>query len=113
MKPETRKGLREAVGAIGTAVLIALLIAAIATLLTGCAGGQAFTKYEHHSSIPDYFDANTADILGGCVEVKLCATCGEYSPTMGGCVNYEVTRKPVFGRDPSGELWIRQPVRVW
>lgn len=86
---------------------------ALASLLTGCAG-QVFTKYEHHSSIPDYRDSNTADVVGlPCVEVVLCPSCGELSPVMGGCVNWEVTKNPVFGRDPSGELYIKQPIKAW
>jgi hypothetical protein len=113
VKDETKRGLREAAGAIAAAVGAGLLIAAVAALLTGCAGGEAFAKYSHRSSIPDYRDLNTSDTVAGCVRVNLCATCGDYAPRMVGCVHWETTGKPVYGRDPIGELQIEQPVWGW
>lgn len=93
--------------------MVAVLAAALAPLLTGCAGAQAFAKYSHRSSIPEYRDTATSDTLGACVSLPLCASCGIYTPTIAGCVNWEVTGRPTYGRDPSGELEIRQPLKVW
>jgi hypothetical protein len=97
--------LRDAMAPLGVALA--------AVLLAGCAGGQVYAKYSHRSSIPDYRDLNTSDTLGGCVAVKLCATCGRYSPELHGCVNHELTDKPVYGREPSGEFAIHQPIKTW
>lgn len=109
------KGYREVLGAIAAAIAVGLLIAGASWLLTGCAGGSAYAKYSHRSSMPDYRDANTSDTLGGCFSVRLCATerCGQYAPEMHGCVNYEVGGPSVYGREPSGELAIHQPFKVW
>jgi hypothetical protein len=95
------------------AVLLGLGIAAVAALLTGCAGGQVFAAYNHRSSIPDFYDLNTSDTAAGCVSVNLCATCGEYVPRMVGCVHWEVTDRPVYGRNPIGELAVEMPLKVW
>lgn len=119
MKTEARnknsKGLWEAAGAILAMVAVGLIIAGAMLLLTGCAGGEALVKYGHRSSIPDYYDLNTSDTLGVCFDVRLCTEerCGAYAPRMEGCVNYEIHDDPVYGRDPSGEISIRQPFKVW
>lgn len=96
--------------------IAALLLSA---LLTACASSpikqiELGTKYEHHSSIPDFFDRNTADMVAlPYVEFTVGRKCGDYCPVIGGAVNFEVTKNPVFGRDPSGELYIKMPLKKW
>lgn len=106
-------GYLEATGAVISAVLVGLCIAFVAWLVTGCAGGQVYAKYSHRSSIPDSRDLATSDTVGGCVHVELCKTCGQYGPSMDGCVNWETRDPAVYGRDPSGELAINQPIWNW
>ena len=112
MKTETKMGLKEAATAILAAIGVGCAIGLVMWMLTGCAGGYAFAKYEHHSSIPDYHDRNTADMIGfPCLHVDLAPRATVWKPSMEGCVNFEVHDKEgVFGRNPSGELSIRVPV---
>lgn len=91
--------------------------------LTGCASApvqqvEIGTGYIHHSSIPEYHDANTTDAVHlPYVEVTIGRKCGDYCPKMGGAVDVELTDKPVFGhppkRDVIGTLWINQPIKKW
>jgi hypothetical protein len=109
-----KRGLWEAVQAIGMAIAIGLAISGVVVLFGGCAGGQAYLKYEHHSSIPDFYDKNTADMVGFCIRADLGRSDSPYRPSMEGCINEEVgSPDPVFGEDPSGELSIRVPLKVW
>lgn len=113
MTPETRRGLKEALGAVMAAIAVGLSIAgafAVISLLTGCAGTEVYARFSHRSSIPDERDRNTSDLFGGCVEVPLGKSQSIYLPRMVGCVNWEVNDEPVYGRDPSGELSIKQPL---
>lgn len=112
-KSTTKWGLKEAAGAIAAAVAVGCLIAFCWTMLVGCAGGKAYVHYEHHSSIPDYYDKETADLAGFCVMVNLGAGDSKFKPWMQGCVNKEMGGAPTFGRDPSGELSVNFPVYVW
>ena len=104
------KGYKEALGAVLAAIALAAIIG---FLLSGCTRAEVLAKYSHRSSIPDYRDRNTSDTVGACVAVTLGKSCGRYCPEMEGCVNYEVSGTPTYGRDPSGEISIRQPVKIW
>lgn len=110
-KTTTKWGLIEAAGAIAAAVGVGLAIAALCAILAGCAGGRVYGHYEHHSSIPDYYDKGTDDLGGICVDVTLAH--GKYAPWMQGCVNKELHGESLYGRDPSGELSVNVPVYVW
>lgn len=114
METETKRGLKEALGAIAAAIGVGVCIAVVYAMLSGCAGGKAYLHYEHHSSIPDFHDRGTSDMVGFCVNVNLGA--GDYAPWMTGCVNKEVhDRGPdlLYGRDPSGELSVNVPIKSW
>lgn len=122
MQIETQRGLKEAAQAVGAAIGVGAALALgwryvvwpliVSLGLAGCATqGYVFTKYEHHSSIPDYHDAHTADLLSPlCLHVDLVPE-AKWQPQMEGCVNFEVPhRENPFGRNPSGELSIRLPI---
>lgn len=109
-KTTTKWGLKEAAGAIAAAIGVGLAIAALCALI-GCAGGRVYGHYEHHSSIPDFYDKGTDDLVGVCTDVKLGTQ--KYAPWMSGCVNKEATGDSLYGRDPSGELSVNVPVYIW
>lgn len=112
-KTTTKWGLKEALGALAAALGVGLGIAALCAILAGCAGGRAYVHYEHHSSIPDYYDKGTDDLGGFCVDVNLAKSWGRYTPWMTGCVNEELHGDSLYGCDPSGELSINVPIGVW
>lgn len=102
------RGWREAFTALGILIAIAFVV----VLLAGCVPMSAWAEYEHHSSAQDYYDMNTSDLVGGCVGAVLSRAPTPYSPQAEACLMYEVTGKPVYGRDPVGTLRLRQPVWV-
>lgn len=104
------KGWREAANAVFAAVLLGLIIAG-AFVLMGCAPlMQVNAEYEHHSSIPDYYDLNTTDQAGVCIDQKLAYKA--YAPSIEGCVHFEFGGEPVFGKNPVGTLRIKQPLFI-
>lgn len=109
------RGWKEAFSALGAAILVALVVAVLAWLLSGCSGTRVLAEYEHHSSAQDYFDQNTADQAGVVVAVPLRlreTVCESYCPELEVGLHWELTSKPVFGRDPVGTIRLRQPVWV-
>lgn len=76
---------------------------------SGCAGYTVGAQYTHHSSVPDYDDLNTSDMLGLCVEFPLAEH--RYATEASVCLDYELDQeKPVYGDDPIGTLRIWQPL---
>lgn len=112
------RGWRESFSALGAAIVLGLLIAGalgLVSMLGGCTGTRVLLEYEHHSSAQDYFDRNTSDMAGVIVAVPLRLKeehCSTYCPELEAGLMYELTDKPVFGRDPVGVLRLRQPVWV-
>lgn len=108
------RGWREAFSALGVAILLGRAIAAVVAL-TGCSGTRILAEYEHHSSAQDFYDQNTSDTAGVIVAVPLRfreADCDRYCPELEAGLSWEVTGKPVFGRDPVGTLRLRQPIYI-
>lgn len=104
------RGWREAANALVGALVVGALIAAFLAL-TGCASMMTVNaEYEHHSSIPDYYDRNTTDQVGVCVDHKLGKQ--EYAPSIEGCVSNEIGGKEVFGSNPVGTLRLKQPLFI-
>lgn len=102
------KGWKEAFQAFGILVLLGL----VAVWLSGCVPMRAFAEYEHHSSAQDYYDLNTSDMLGLCMEAVLSRDPSPYSPRAQACLMWEVTGVPVYGRDPVGTLRLQQPIWI-
>jgi hypothetical protein len=107
-------GWREAFSALGAAIALGLAIAVVVSLV-GCSGTRILAEYEHHSSAQDYYDMNTSDTAGIIVAVPLRlreGDCDRYCPELEAGLSWEVTGKPVFGRDPVGTLRLRQPLFI-
>jgi len=107
------RGLKEAAGAIA----IALAIGFVLGMLSGCGIVQELehsAKFEHRSSVPAFYDRNTADELGYCMVATLGQrkSCGLFCPKMEGCLLWEVHGQSVWGGNPGGELSIRLPFAV-
>ena len=100
------RGWREAFQALGFLILLSVLLFA----LFGYVPMRASLEYEHHSSAQDYYDLNTSDLLGVCVLAYLSKDPTPYTFQAEGCLSWEVTGVPVYGRDPVGTLRIRKPI---
>lgn len=95
-------------GAVIAVVALSLLIAGVWSL-SGCAGFTVSAELEHHSSVPQTKDLNTADQIGLCVEVPLAKH--KYATLTEICLHKELdSSKPVFGDDPVGTIRIKQPI---
>lgn len=102
------KGWKESL----TALAILVAAATVITLLSGCVPMRALAEYEHHSSIPDYYDLNTSDLAGLCMEARLSRNPNAYTAEAVACVMWELSGPPVYGRDPVGTIRLRQPIWV-
>lgn len=108
------RGWKEAFEALGFAIVLGLAIAAVVAL-TGCVGSRAYVEYEHGSSAQDFYDRNTTDMAGLVVATPLrfhVEHCTLYCPELEVGLFWEVTGKPVYGRDPVGHVRLRQPIWV-
>lgn len=109
------RGWKESFEALGAAIVVGLVIALLSWALSGCSGTRVLAEYEHHSSAQDFYDLNTADQAGLVVAVPLRlreGVCDRYCPELEVGLSWELTDKPVFGRDPVGTLRLRQPIYV-
>lgn len=106
----SRKGWSETAQAIAISVALALIIAGIAALLSGCAGYSVGVKVEHHSSAEDYYDVCENNLLGADVRIHLGH--GPYAPELSLGLGWDVRGDPCQGSDPVGEAQFRFPVWV-
>lgn len=109
------RGWKESFEALGAAIVVGLVIALLSWALSGCSGTRVLAEYEHHSSAQDFYDLNTADQAGLVVAVPLRIrenVCSTYCPELEVGLHWELTSKPVFGRDPVGTVRLRQPIFV-
>ena len=111
------KGWRESFSALGVGIGLALAIAGVVALLSlvGCSGTRVLAEYNHQSSAQDFYDLNTSDTVGVIVAVPLRfkeSHCDLYCPELEAGLSWELTDKPVFGRDPVGTLRLRQPIYI-
>jgi hypothetical protein len=95
--------------------LVTLFLLAVTPFLGGCVGSSLILEYEHHSSAQDYYDQNTSDMAGLVFNTPLRFKpehCDLYCPELEVGLFWELTDKPVFGRDPVGTLRLRQPLII-
>lgn len=106
---------KDTIGAVSGIVVVSLAligVCAVLSALAGCYGGRLYVEYEHHSSVPDVDDLNTADQIGGCIGFDLGRQ--GWAPVMDVCLHKELDKsKPVFGSDPVGTIRIQQPILMW
>lgn len=102
------RGWKEAFTAAGILILASIAI----YLLSGCVPMRAALQFEHGSSAQDYYDRETTDMAGLCVEATLSRNPGPYSPRSEACLMWELTGEPTYGRDPVGQIRLTQPIWV-
>lgn len=87
----------------------------VSLLLSGCVGSALYLEFEHGSSIQDYYDRETTDMVGLTYAAPLrlrAGDCSLYCPEIEVSMFWEVTGNPTYGRDPVGHVRLRQPLLV-